>query len=282
MMASLLSELRTKYNTLSKTQKIIADTILKEPEEAVLLSISDLAAVCDTSETTVMRLIRKLDYDSYQVFRINLAKDLTDDPRQTLTEDISESDTIAAVRDKIIAHNKTALDDLSRTLEEDALTRAVNAFENATRVTFYGVGASAAIAEDMMHKFGNIGMNVMYFPDSHMMNILCSHMKSDELFIGISHSGESVEVINAASIAKKHGACVIAMTSYAGSSLAKLADFSLLSPTNAKRYHSEAMSSRQLMLTIVDIVYTALFLKDEQRMYEELNTSRMAVSLNKT
>lgn len=70
-MASLLSDIRTKYNLLSKTQKTIADYILDNPDGTILLSITELANNCSTSETTVMRFLKKLDYDSYQIFRVN-------------------------------------------------------------------------------------------------------------------------------------------------------------------------------------------------------------------
>lgn len=40
-MASLLSDIRTKYNLLSKTQKTIADYILDNPDATILLSITE-------------------------------------------------------------------------------------------------------------------------------------------------------------------------------------------------------------------------------------------------
>ncbi len=281
-MAALLSELRTKYNIFSKTQKEIADFILSSPDNAVLLSITELAKSCSTSETTVMRLLKKLDYDSYQVFRINLAKELTDDPRDSVSEELTDEDTVSTIKDKIIRHNVTSIQDLSHALSDETLEQALQMIENADRVLFFGVGASGAIAMDALHKFGNIGVNVCSYPDPHLMDIICSHTSPDDLLIAVSHTGESREVLTVAEIARGTGAKVIGLTSFGNSSLAELADLSILSSTNDKKYHSEAMASRILQLTIIDILYISLYMRNEDKRYEELKKSRHAVSLNKS
>ena len=70
---SILTTIRTRYHTLSDVQKSIADYVLANSSEVMLHSISDIAARCSTSETTIMRFIRKLGYKSYQVFRVQIA-----------------------------------------------------------------------------------------------------------------------------------------------------------------------------------------------------------------
>ncbi len=114
------------------------------------------------------------------------------------------------------------------------------------------------------------------------MNIICAHSTPDDLFIAVSHTGESQEVLNAVSIARKNGSKIISLTSYANSSLAKMSDLYLLSSTNDKKYHSEAMASRIVQLTIIDILYIATFMQNEDVYFEEMNKSRIAVALNKT
>ena len=281
-MNSLLAELQTRYTTLSKTQKIIADTILQSPDEAVLLSISELAARCHTSETTVMRLIHKLDYDSYQVFRVNLAKDLTSDPGDTFAEELSEEDDSESIRDKVIAHNMASIYGLKETLDGKTIDYLLELLQTARIVYIYGIGASAAVAIDAMHQFAGIGIHAIYTPDPHLMNTLCVQAEPEDLFIAVSHSGESREVLSAVSVAKKRGAKIISMTSYPGSSLGCLGDIILNSATDSKKYCSESKASRLLQLTTIDILQTALFISSKEEMYEKLNESREAVSQNKT
>ncbi|MDO4288473.1 MAG: MurR/RpiR family transcriptional regulator [Eubacterium sp.] len=281
-MASLLSDIRTKYNTLSKNQKVIADYILENPDSTSLLSITELAGKCSTSETTVMRFLKKLDYDSYQIFRVHLAKELIDSPRETINEEVSADDDTSAIKRKVIAHTTTAIKDLEYALDQETIDQAVALILSSRRIYFFGVGASLAIAVDATHKFAKIGLDVCHFQDSHLTNIVASHMTPEDLIFTISHTGESMEVLNAISIAKKQGAKVIAMGSFGNSTMARAADVFLSSSTNDKRYHSEAMASRIVQLVIVDILYLTAFMHNEPEHYTALNDSRIAVSLNKT
>lgn len=52
-------------------------------------------------------------------------------------------------------------------------------------------------------------------------------IKSDDLFIGISGSGNSKNVLNAAKYAKEQGAKVVGITGYSGGELKKIADYSM-------------------------------------------------------
>ena len=52
-------------------------------------------------------------------------------------------------------------------------------------------------------------------------------IKSDDLFIGISGSGNSKNVLNAVRYAKEKGAKVVGITGYSGGELKKIADYSM-------------------------------------------------------
>lgn len=281
-MAAVLTNIRTKYNTLSKTQKVIANFILKNKERIPLLSITEVAKSCETSETTVMRFLKKLDYSSYQVFRVDLAKELTVHPSTAINEELSENDDLDTIKQKIIAHTQTAIADINSLLPEKILARAIDIIRNARHFLVYGVGASGAIAMDAYHKFSNIGLDVLSYPDPHLMNITCSHATDQDVMLAISHTGESDEVNHAVRIAKQNGVKIIGLTSFSNSTLAQASDLYLLSSTNEDKYHSEAMAARIVQLTIIDILYTATYMQDEKKYFTALNDARKAVAFNKT
>ncbi|AFA46916.1 MurR/RpiR family transcriptional regulator [Acetobacterium woodii] len=281
-MTSLLTEIRTKYNLFSSTQKVIANYILDHPDTVSLLSITELAKKCHTSETTVMRLLKKLNYSSYQIFRINLAKEFSETPSESIIEEILSDDNINTIKKKVIGHTITAINDLEHSLKDEAIETALNILLAAKRVLFFGVGASASISMDAMHKFGKIGLNVCSYPDPHFMNIIASHASADDVLFAVSHTGESLEVLNTVAIAQKNKAKIIALSSFENSTLAQQADIFLSSSTNDKKYHSEAMASRIVQLTIIDILYLSAFMRNESVFFAALSDSRDAVGLNKT
>lgn len=281
-MDEILTNIRTKYNTLSKTQKVIADFILKNATRIPMFSITELAKACNTSETTVMRFLKKLNYNSYQVFRVKIAQATTEEPSTSINDDLNPHDDPETIKQKIIGHTLSAINDINVLLPSSILERAITMIRSAKRIMIYGVGASGAIALDAYHKFSSIGLDVRSYPDPHLMNTTCTQANSNDLMLAISHTGESLEVNHAVQIAKENGAKIIGLTSFSNSTLAKLSDLYLLSSTNDNKYRSEAMASRIVQLTIVDILYTATFMQDEKHYYKALNASRIAVSKNKT
>jgi RpiR family carbohydrate utilization transcriptional regulator len=278
----ILTNIRTKYNTLSKTQKVIADFILKNANRIPMFSITELAKACNTSETTVMRFLKKLNYNSYQIFRVKMAQATTKEPSASINDDLDPNDDPETIKQKIIGHTLSAINDINTLLPSSILENAVHMIRSAERILIYGVGASAAIAMDAYHKFSGIGLDVRFFPDPHLMNITCTQSTPNDLMLAISHTGESIEVNHVVQTSKENGVKILSLTSFSNSTLAHLSDLYLLSSTNDSKYHSEAMASRIVQLTIVDILYTATFMQDEKRYYKALNASRVAVSKNKT
>ena len=80
----LFTEIRVKYNTLSKNQKQVANYILEHRSKCVRMTLSELGKACGLSETTIIRFINKLEYTSYQDFRLDMAQDLS---RRRVAED---------------------------------------------------------------------------------------------------------------------------------------------------------------------------------------------------
>lgn len=279
---SVFSLVRTKYNSLSPTQKIIADYILANSDKVILLSIGELAQLCNTSETTVIRFLRKLNYDSYQVFRVKIAQELSDESTSSIYEEVSTKDSIGDIKRKVIQLTVSSISDLNNILDEKELISFTEAILAAQKSFFIGVGASGMIAADAYHKFLRLGLNTNFTSDSHIMSIACTHAKKEDLIVAFSHSGESREVLDAIQLAKERGAKIAAVTSYPNSSLSKISDIVLLSSSRETKYRSDAMISRIIQLVIIDTLYVATVLKLGSGGIRNVNKSRLAVAKKKT
>jgi RpiR family carbohydrate utilization transcriptional regulator len=280
-MANLFSHIRTQYHKLSPTQKGIADFVLNNAPDVMLFSLGDLASKCGTSETTILRFLRKLGFDSYQVFKVRIAQDSSQHDGQAIYEEIRIDDPLDQVRNKVILSTINSIQDLGNLIRTDQIAAMVDLLTTSRRILFCGVGASGAVAMDAYHKFLRMGLDVGYFTDTHFMHIACSHVDADTTVVLISHSGETRDIIEASKLSKANKAKVVAMTSYAHSSITKNADQVLLSSSNETRYRSDAMVSRILQLVIIDIIYVALVLKLGEAGIETVNKSRIAVARNK-
>ena len=280
-MQSLFTDIRTKYNTLSPAQKHIADFVLNHFEQVILLSISDLAEQCGTSETTIVRFLHKLGFNSYQVFRVRMAQEISQQSVQGIYEDVTAEDTLEQVKQKVILSTNHSLQDLNQIIANEILEQVTDLMIHSKKIIFCGVGASGAVAMDAFHKFLRLGLDTAAFTDTHLMNIACTHTQKEAAIFVISHSGESRDIMEEAKLAKQRKAKVVALTSYQRSTVTRLADFVLLSSANETKYRSDAMVSRILQLVIIDILYVGVVLRLGRSAIDNVNLSRLAVAAKK-
>ena len=108
---------------------------------------------------------------------------------------------------------------------------------HARRVEFYGVGNSGIVAQDAQHKFFRFGMSTVAYVDTHTQLMAASVLTEQDVLVAISNTGSSIELLDAASIAKENGAAVIALTRN-DSPLAQMADcvLSIATQENAELY----------------------------------------------
>jgi RpiR family carbohydrate utilization transcriptional regulator len=274
----VLASMRTKYHTLSSVQKVIADYIFTHISDVSLLPISELAAKCDTSETTVMRFLRKLDFDSYQVFRVKIAQEIPHEHLESIYGEIDRGDAIEMLVEKVVASTARSIQDLQQMITSEDIRKAVVLMKSAKNILFIGIGSSSFIAFDAYHKFLRLGMRVTASADCHLMNIMASQTTDKDLVVAVSHSGESRDILDCVKLAKKSNAGVIAFTSYRNSSITKYSDVVLLSSATETKYRSDALVSRILQLVIIDILYVAIVLEMGSEAVERINRSRLAVA----
>ena len=100
-----------------------------------------------------------------------------------------------------------------------------------------------------------------------MISISSYHAEKDDLFILVSHSGETRSILSCAKQAKENGAEIISLTSYAHSSLSQISDETLLSSSSETKYRPDAMLSRIIQLVIIDIITVCCFNKNGGKGY---------------
>ncbi|MCR4891094.1 MAG: MurR/RpiR family transcriptional regulator [Lachnospiraceae bacterium] len=278
----VLALIRTGYNTLSKSQKAVADYVISNAEQVMTTSLAELADSCKVSEPTIFRFLRKLGYDSYQVFRVDLAQALAEGRNENFYSEIEGDDNAESVRDKVLAFTMRCFEDSKQIISAESLDILSKRIDKSRNIVTAGIGSSYSMAYDLYHKLMRLGILSQVTHDPHMLNILCSRLTDQDTLICFSHSGESREILDAMRIAHEAGAYTAAITSFKNSSAVQMADCTILSSSYETQFRADSMTSRILQLSIIDMIYIRLVLADQRRRQEEINMSRLAVARNKT
>lgn len=272
-----LLHLRSSYPTLRPAERRVADEILRNPSAIVHLSITELAKLAGVSDATVVKFCKRLGYKGFQEFKILLAQDVVIKPEPIYGE-VEPGNDIGTIKEKIFQANITALQDTAQVLNTQALEEAVRAIAKAREIHFYGLGASGIVALDAEQKFSRIGLRASAFVDSHMQITRAVLLRPGDVVVGLSYSGETIEIVEALRAARNVGALTIAITNYSASAITTQADLVLVTSSHENIFRSGAISSRIAQLSIIDTIFIAVALVDYARSQEAIEKTRTILS----
>ncbi|MDQ0206885.1 MurR/RpiR family transcriptional regulator [Alkalicoccobacillus murimartini] len=277
-MSSFQQRIEQKKNSITASEQKIINQ-LNQHDKPFLLSMNELSLLSQVSEPSVVRLYRKLGYASYQELKVALAQELAESKStSTDSHDIQIGDQADVVFEKISDQISSALSMTKDTLNVTTIEQAVFALQKAKRLYFFGQGLSGTIAEDGAHKFMRLGETILSVKDPHYQAIYASHMNEQDVVIAISHSGETVDIIDVIDIAKSNGAQVIVITSNRNTTLASMANYLLLTQAAETNQRSDAMVSRIVQLALIDTLYTRIVSLGGDQLISKVNQSRLAVT----
>jgi Transcriptional regulators len=271
-----LLKIRSLYSSFTKKEKKIADFVMDNSSKVIYMSITELSEVCAVGETTIIRFCRKLGVKGYQEFKLMLAREIVN-PEEDVHENISRLDDISEIIRKTAQSNIQAIQDTAAVISAEKLDIAVNAILNADKVDIYGVGASAFTAGDAKYKLLRIGINAEAISDAHIQCMSAVNLTNKSVAIGISFSGSTRDTVDSLTLAHKSGAFTIAITNYEKSPITRVANAVLLTSARETPLRSGALTSKIAQLHVLDILYTALAIREEEKAYKMLNKTAEAV-----
>jgi DNA-binding MurR/RpiR family transcriptional regulator len=174
--------------------------------------------------------------------------------------------------------NVAAINDTLGTLDFHLVESVIQELAKADKIIFYGLGGSAVVAMDAYHKFFRIGIPCEWFNDGHLAVMAASMMREGQVFVAISHSGSSRDVVEAVEIAAKTGASTLAITSHRSSPLSKAAGRSLCVASHETGYRLEPMASRIAQLCVIDVLSVGISLLRSDEVIANINKSRKALA----
>ncbi|NLJ85654.1 MAG: MurR/RpiR family transcriptional regulator [Firmicutes bacterium] len=272
----LLLKLRGLLPSLRPSEQKVATYVLAHPDEVVHLSITELSQLVEVSDAAIVKFSQRIGYKGYQDLKINLAKSLPQ-MREPIYGEVETDDTVGVVKEKLFHANIAALQDTQRLLDDTELQRAVSAIVKANRIDCYGLGASGIVAQDAQHKFLRIGMHCNAYIDTHMQASMASLLDKGDVAIGISHSGQTKDIVAAMEIADQAGATTICITNFPGSEVAKNAQIKLLTSSQETTLRSGAIASRIAQLSVIDVLYIGVVLQRYESSMGCLAKTREAV-----
>jgi DNA-binding MurR/RpiR family transcriptional regulator len=262
--AGILITIRSLLPDLAPVERRVAQAVLDDPRGVAWRSISELARSCGTSPTSVVRFCRAVGLRGYPELRLALASAVAHDAAAVVaaSSDIDPSDDAGMIAKKIAYADAAAVTETASRLDVATLVKVVDALATASRIDIYGVGASGFVAMDLQMKLQRIARPAFAWPDPHMAISSAALRGRGDVAIGLSHTGTTVDTIDALAEARSHGATTVAVTNFPWSPITEVAGHVLLTAARETAFRSGAMTSRIAQLTVVDCVFATLAQRD--------------------
>lgn len=251
---NVIQRINSRYQSLSKGRKKLADFILGSGEKAARMTAVSLARAVGVSESTAVRFACDLGYDGYPEFQKALKQyvsvKLTAAERIEFTKHNSAPDEILPfVFNSDISNLKNTLAGIDR----KSFDRSIDAILNAKKIYILGVRSASFLA-------GFLGFNLNFMFDN--VEILNANAITDlfeqlinidenDVIIGISFPRYSRRTVNALKYARSCGAKVVALTDGKNSPLNEYADYSLYAVSDMASFADSLVAPLSLINSII-------------------------------
>lgn len=139
------------------------------------------------------------------------------------------------------------IDDVIGKVKEEELQAVIGKLDKEKRIFVAGEGRSGLSAKGFAMRLMHLGYTVFVVGET-----ITPAVQEGDVFIGVSGSGKSANVVNDTKKAAEKGCTVIAVTSKPESPLASLAEVVLVIPGTVKGDTGEGRGSVQLLSSLFD------------------------------
>lgn len=251
-------------------QKSVIDHILACPDDLETMTVRELAAVCYTSNATLIRIAHKLGYRGWEEFRSDFLREQTYlnshfssiDPNIPFGPD----DLPVSILHKVAELKTQAIRETEALQDPIVLRQAVRQLQQAKQIVILGSNNLALLAQEFALKAGRIQKQVLVSNTRDELAYTREHLRPGTVVIALSYSGETSTLIPFIREASQADIPIIALTSISESTLSKAADCVLPICTREKMYSKIGWYTTEASFScLLDTLYSLLFWMDYEK-----------------
>ncbi|GAM56662.1 transcriptional regulator [Vibrio ishigakensis] len=274
----VIPNIRMRMPSLTRTEQSIAENFLKPHFLQKSTSIKEVAERLGVSTALIVKVSKKLGFSGFKQLKDALNAQHGSDtylPSEQLLPDDSCNEIVS----KVLQNSISALTEILNFVDANMVSAAADALINAKNIELYAVGGSTIICEDLQHKLLRFGIRANVPKDRHLMLMSASVLDEQDVVLVVSHSGQTVDLMDAVRVAKQSGATIVSITNNYHAELSQLSDCPLFAPASPEPLLGKNGIARLVKLAIIDSLYAVVASKIPERVKDNLDKTTNAVSL---
>lgn len=253
-MSGVTVKIKSIYNSLSEVERKVADYILKNEEKVPFQTVYEIADSINVSVPSVSRLTKRIGYEHFKDFKVELAKDTSSSILDIYSSITKDDDDQELVR-KVFLGNMKALENTLKLLENESLVKIAKIISNAKRVVFLGIGGSGTVASEAALRFSHLDIQAEGYADPIQIILQAKRLKRNEVAVGVSHSGRTNIVHEALKAASQNEAVTVSITNYLNSPMKDISSYFFCTAFEENEVKAAALSSHIAQICLIDALY---------------------------
>lgn len=238
-MQTFYKRLLQKRETLSLLEKQVLEYILSHPEKIIQMNLNQVSKETFVSTATISRTCKQLGYAGFQELKYTLSQYVKTE-KQQLPSSFSSITGIVEMAERI----RVEVDQTLSHLNKENLSKGADYLIKSNRVEFFGVGASLPSCLDAARKLTFSGRIANAREDWDELRAVAHSLTPDDVAILVSYSGETIHIIEFATILKERNVPIIGIIGTDNSQLEQLASLTYQAKITNCYYGDVDMSSR--------------------------------------
>ncbi|MFT3974070.1 MAG: MurR/RpiR family transcriptional regulator [Amaricoccus sp.] len=264
----ILARIRDAEPEMSRSQRKIAQAILRAPHTFAEKPIEDLAPWIGVSAPTITRFCRLVHCNGLRELKLRIMGSMRVGSRYLAPTDPPR--TAEGVRAELLARAQSALIAADHQLPPEAVERALDALLSGGVIYAFGSGGvSSWLVDEIQNRLFRIGLRVVPCRDGTMATMFAATLGRGDVVLCVSLGGENGPLLTAARVGREYGATTIAITA-PGSSLAEGVDILLPCRVPDNGDVLGPTSSRYGFLFVIDVLAFAAAIRIRPRAMETL------------
>ena len=278
---SVLGVICSAYDSFFEAEKKIADYIMEHKDQAVDMTVGELAKASGTSDATVSRFCRRCGFKGLQNLKLTLAREILEEEHQSqeVTNDIDRTDLEQSLKN-ILANKIAELTETIKMIDIKNLEIILDKLEHARMVQLAAVGNTIPVALDGAFKFNQLGILAVAGDIWEAQAAYAFNLGREDVVLIISNSGSSKRLETLAAGAKENGSTLVLITNNRESPLAQICDYKIITATREKLLTEEFWFSRVTATTVIEIIYL-LLMAGKKDAVEHIRRHEKAISSDK-
>lgn len=274
----IIPNIKMRLPSLTRTEQSIAENFLQPHFLQKSTSIKEVAERLSVSTALIVKVSKKLGFSGFKQLKDALSEHHGSESYSP-NEQLQPDDSCEQIVTKVLQNSINALTEILNFVDSKMINAAAEAIVKARNIELYAAGGSNIICEDFQHKLLRFGIRANVPRDRHLMLMSASVLGEQDVVLVVSHSGQTVDLMDAVRMAKQSGATIISITNNYHAELSQLSNYPLYAPASQEPLLGKNGTARLVKLAMIDSLYATVASKIPDVVEDNLAKTAKAVAL---